>query len=100
MADNYANYIVKNTVPKSMTLDDIKTATIADPTLTKVFKSIKSGQWDEKDGELKSYRLCADELPTTEESNVILKGSRIVIPDKLQDHFTPLAHVGHQGIRQ
>lgn len=100
MADDYVNYIVNNTVPKSMTLQEIKDATLSDTILKKVQECIKSGKWDEKDMELKPYRLCQEELTTTKAGDLILKGSRIIIPKALQDRATKLGHVGHQGIEK
>ncbi len=33
-------------------------------------------------------------------NEIIMKGSRIVIPEKLQKRATQLAHIGHQGIEK
>ena len=98
IADNYVNYLVNHIVPKSMTLHEIETATLNDPLLQKVRECIRSGKWDKTDTHLTPYRVCADELSIA--SNVILRGTRIVIPQALQDNATKLGHVGHQGIEK
>jgi hypothetical protein len=59
---------------------------------------LKSGKWEEKDVELKAYQMCAEELTATKAGDLLLKGSRIVIPKALQDRATQLGNVGHQGI--
>jgi hypothetical protein len=44
--------------------------------------------------------MCAEEVTTTKAGDLLLKGSRIVIPKALQDRATQLGHVGHQGIEK
>ncbi|XP_028411670.1 uncharacterized protein K02A2.6-like [Dendronephthya gigantea] len=83
-----------------MTLQEIKDATLSDATLNRVVECLKTGKWDEKDVELKSYHMCAEELTATKAGDLLLKGSRIVIPKSLQDRAMQLGHVGHQGIEK
>ena len=99
-AENYVNYVTATSVPKSMTLEEIKKATVADPILMKVKKSLQEGKWDENDAELKPFRLCADDLTFNSAENILLKNTRVVIPTTLQKRATQLGHVGHQGIEK
>ena len=39
-----------------------------------------------------------DELAVSASGNLILRGTRIVIPKSLQEHVVNLAHEGHQGL--
>ena len=48
-ADNYVNFIINHTVPKSMTIQEIKDATESDITLKKVQECMRTRKWDEKD---------------------------------------------------
>ena len=73
--------------------------TIKDPILIKVRESLLSGNWDNKDKDIQPFLERADELTLNKPQNIILKGTRIVIP-KLQETATKLAHVGHQGIEK
>ena len=58
-AEEYVNYVTNSSVPKSMTLDEIKKATRNDPVLTKVKNSLKEGKWDKSDQSIKPFRtLC------------------------------------------
>ena len=98
IADNHVNFIINHTMPKSMTLQEIKDATKGDVTLMKVQECLKTGKWEETDTELKPYRLCAEELSMNQTGDLVLKGSRIVIPKSLQDRATKLGHGEHQGI--
>ena len=99
-AEAYVNYIVNHTVPKSMTVEQIQEATREDPTLQKVLECLKTGVWEDKDANLRPYKLCKDELSTNETRDIVLRGTRLVIPSKLQEHATQLGHVGHQGVEK
>ena len=99
-AEEYVNYVTNCSVPKSMTLDEIKKATHNDPVLQKVKKCLKEGKWDENDPDLKPFRLCADELTYNASAGILLKNTRLVIPTTLQERATKLGHIGHQGIEK
>ena len=99
-AEAYVNFVTNSSVPKSMTLDEIKKATRNDPILTKVKNSLKEEKWNESDQSIKPFRLCADELTNNSSDDILLKNTRLVIPTTLQERATQLAHVGHQGIEK
>ena len=99
-AEEYVNYVTHSSVPKSMTLDEVKKATRNDPILTKVKNSLKEGKWDKSDQSIKPFRLCEDELTYNSSQDILLKNTRLVIPTTLQERATQLGHVGHQGIEK
>ena len=79
-AEAYINYVTSYcSVPKSMTLAEIKDATVNDPVLTKVKTSLKEGKWDENDHDLKpldfALRNVSEDIP--------LKNTRLLIPTTL-----------------
>ena len=94
MAEEYVNFLCGHAVPKAMSLSEIQQATKSDPTLQQLAKMIRSEQWNEKaasqqdDGvdqvQLKSFSQIKDELTVNSDTNVILRGNRIVIPTSLQ----------------
>ena len=94
------NYVIQNAVPKTMTLEEVKDATLKDQVLQKVRKAIESGTWDTKDLEPQPCKRCADELTVNNTKDIIMKGCRIVIPKSLQNRATKLGHVEHQGIEK
>ena len=98
IAEQYVNYLVDNTVPKAMSLDEISNACEADPTMRKLGQAISDSKWDMKDPDLQPYYQVRHELTAAADSNIILRGSRIVIPPSLQNRTVQLAHEGHQGI--
>ena len=100
IAEAYINYILQHTIPKSMSLEEIKDATKTDRVLQKVQSALQTGNWDSKDKDLEPYKRCSDSLTVNREKNILLKGTRIIIPSSLQERATKLAHVGHQGIEK
>ena len=98
-ADEYVNYLAENAVPKSVTLDEVKMETLRDATLQTVAQLIRSGQWHTVNSILlKPYHTVKDELTTSDNFDLLLRGNRIVIPEVLQQRVLSLAHGGHQGI--
>eukprot|EP00794_Sanderia_malayensis_P020816 gene20816-biopygen15351 len=76
-----------------MTLHEIITETNADPECQKLGAPIRSQSWQPVDIK---YRQVKNEL-TIGAKNIILQGSRIVIPRSLQQQSIDLAHEGHRG---
>ena len=101
VAEEYVNFIVSHATPKAMTLSEIKAETLKDPILHEVSECIRHDTWHNIDQSrhadmLKQFRKVSSEL--TNASDVVLRGTRIVIPTTLQDRVIQLAHEGHQGI--
>ena len=59
-----------------------------------------ANQERDENTKLKPYRLCAEELSVNQTGDLVLKGSKIVIPKALKDRATKLRHGGHQGIEK
>lgn len=57
VAEEDVHYLVNDTIPKSLTIEEIKEAMSRDPVLSKVRQSMQSGKWDDKDPEIKPYHL-------------------------------------------
>jgi hypothetical protein len=45
VADDYVNFVIANTIPKSMTIDEIKAATKTDSMLQKIIQIVQQGNW-------------------------------------------------------
>ena len=100
IAEEYINYIIEHTIPKSMTLKEIQQETKKDRVLQKVQKALDTGKWDNQDKDIQPYKRCMEEITSNKAKDVLMKGSRIIIPEILQDKATRLAHIGHQGIEK
>jgi hypothetical protein len=109
-SEYYIQFIAESTTPKAMTLQQIREATQNDPTLQHAAHIIQKNLWHTLDTkkfpkdtgidirELKLLRNVKDELTVSNDKNIILRDTRIVIPKSLRADAIRLAHVGHQGI--
>ncbi|CAB4022055.1 Hypothetical predicted protein [Paramuricea clavata] len=104
-AEEYVNFVSMHAVPKALTLEEIKEATKADTTLQAVIQAVQTKQWhnaklqprvDRKSVEC--FFHIQNELSVNSDQSLRLRGTRIVIPSKLQNHVIDLAHESHQGI--
>lgn len=100
VADDYVNFIITNTEPKTMTIDDIKLATKSDPVLQKVSQHIQNNDWPTSFAhpEIQPYCFVKNELNLSADGDVIVRGARIVIKKALHRRVVEIAHEGHQGI--
>ena len=109
MAEEYVNFLVSHAVPKAMTLEEIQQATAEDVTLQCLVHLIQNDTWNDLDNlpqnlkdadsaELKLFQQLKDELTVNNQANIILRGSRIVVPKTLRDRAVSIAHEGHQGL--
>ncbi len=110
IAEKYVCFLTQHSVPKAMTLLEIQQATTADPTLQFLMELIITGKWylidtlniqsypNVKVSELKAYRKIKTELTFNEQDQIILRGSKIVLPESLRLKAIHIAHEGHQGL--
>ena len=94
MTQEYVDYLTHNCVPRAMTLEEVKTATYADKTLKEQRAATKLNKWHHD--VVKPYKAIKDELTVTS-NDLILRGSRIVIPEPLQPAID-IAHKTHPGL--
>lgn len=104
VAEEYVNFLAQHATPKAMTLNEIKEATLKDPVLQKVSDHIRNNTWHLITKEtqygiaLQKYKQISSELTVSHTDDVLLRGSRIIIPSALEDNELQLAHKGRQGI--
>lgn len=94
-ADEYVNLLALSAVPKAMTMSEIQRATDADKELQSLRAAIRYNTWDSNF--VKPYKDIKDELTVTPQ-NIVLRDSRIVVPESLQQKAIDLAHDTHQGL--
>ena len=95
MADEYVNLLALSAVPKAMTMSEIQKATDEDRGLQHLRAAVRCNQWE--GDSVKAYKDFKDEFTITAQ-NIILRGSRIVIPESLRQRAIDLAHDTHQGL--
>ena len=110
IAEKYVCFLTQHAIPKAMTLPEIQQATTADPTLQLLMELITTDKWNLIDNlttqshpnvsipELKAYRKIKSELALNEHDRIILRGSRIILPESLRLKVIHIAHEGHQGL--
>ena len=109
MAETYVNFVTSFAVPKAMTLEEIQQATVEDVTLQCLVYLMQHNSWNNLDNlpekfkeadcaELRMFHRVKDDLTVNDQSNIILHGSRIVVPKKLRERAVSIAHEGHQGL--
>ncbi|XP_022788169.1 uncharacterized protein K02A2.6-like [Stylophora pistillata] len=91
---DYVRAIVQDCVSVPLSPREIEEASYNDEELAQVKKCVKTGNWDQCI--LPSYAKVKDELCLYGE--LLLRGTRIVVPRLLRDRMVRLAHEGHQGI--
>ena len=91
--DEYVRMVALESVPIALKIQEIEKVSADDEELQVVRGCLASGNWE---GAPKSYVCVRNEL--TFIAHIILRGTRIVIPEKLRQRVLRLAHEGHQGI--
>ncbi|XP_053606236.1 uncharacterized protein K02A2.6-like [Plodia interpunctella] len=77
---------------KAVTLEEVQEATMKDEELCDLKKAIEKDIWPK---EFRKYELIKTELCVID--NIILRGTRIVIPTCLKERILDLGHEGHIG---
>ena len=94
-AEDYVKFVAQAAIPGvALTARDVERASAKDPELQELEKCIRSGKWE--DCRCTRYKMVRDELCMI--GKLILRGTRIVIPQCLRKSILELAHEGHQGI--
>ena len=83
-------------MPPSVTLQEVKDATAADEALQSLAKVITAQRWHKVGKDVSQYQHIKQELSVP--NGVILRGTRIIVPEKLRNQMIMLAHTRHQGI--
>ena len=90
---DFVRAVEESCVPVALTPKGIEQASFEDAELRQVRNCVMSRNWE---CTLPSYAHVKDELSTYGE--LLLRGTRIVIPKILRDNVVKLAHEGHQGV--
>ena len=93
-AEQYVRFVAVSATPSAMTTREVEEASAEDEELSAIRKCIDGESWDQL--AYKQYIPCSGELCTI--GQLILRGTRIVIPKKLRPRILSLAHEGHLGV--
>lgn len=85
----YIAWIAKESVPKAMSIEEIEIESREDPWLSEVRQAIAIGNWESLSST--QIKVIKDELCIC--NSVILRGTRIVMPEKLKKRVLSIAHI-------
>lgn len=91
--EQYVQSITSLATPVAIRLIEIKEASIDDAEIKAVEKALYNSTWSEL---ASPFRVFETELCFVDK--ILLRGNRIVIPEKLRSRILDLAHEGHPGI--
>ena len=108
-AEEYVNFLAHHVIPKAMTMQEIQDATLADRTLQMLIDIIEKNSWNKLNAisttskgvntdELKLFAKIHNELTVNASKNIVLRGSRLIVPQTLRARAISIAHEGHQGL--
>ena len=86
--------IVQESTPVALTAKEVERESEKDPELVSVRHYIRTGNWSEC--KMPYYSSVKNELCII--GQLVMRGTRIVIPQALRNEVLRLAHEGHQGI--
>ena len=84
------------TYDDGLSRDIVKDYSASDATLQKLIKVIADQNWKYVDEALKPYKHLKEELTIVD--GLVLRGDRLVVPEKLQQTVVDIAHSSHHGI--
>ena len=90
----YIKFVAEQATPVAMTTKEIERASENDPELQDVRERLADNQWQKL--EHKEYLVVRNELSSL--GQLILRGTRLVIPASLRTRILDLAHEGHPGM--
>ena len=101
-AEQYVNFIENHAMPKGMSAEEVKKAILEDDTLQTVIENLRKVSWNEHPKRadtdtMKTFKKFQNELSVTG-GGLLLKGTKMVLPTKLQERVVQLVHQGHQGM--
>lgn len=91
-SEHYVNWIINLVTPKIIQTNDIIEYSIEDKTIKAVKTAVYHNTWTDN---LKPFKLFESELCFA--GDILLRGTRIIMPEALRERTLQLAHEGHPG---
>ena len=93
----FINAVVQSRLPNALTVTESENAAKRDPEMMELKLAITQGYISNKQRKLlQSYQQVFEELSIY--GDIIIRGSKIVVPKQLPRKAVELSHEGHQGI--
>lgn len=91
--ENYVQNVIEQVKPIAVPLQEIMDQSRQDSEIQRVKEGLYNSNWHDT---VKIYKIFKDELCFYED--ILLRGTKIVIPSKLREKVLKAAHEGHPGI--
>lgn len=96
IGEEFVNFDAQYAIPKTVALLEVAECTANDANLQKIFQNLRTGKWKTKSDNMsmQSFFKLRNELciGKHEEMEILLRGSRLVIPSSLQRKIFDIAH--------
>ena len=92
-AEEFIRFVAEASTPADMSVWEVEEESWVDPEVSQLRQCITTGEWDNAPPQYKAVR---NELSVL--GKLVLRGPRLLIPEKLRDRVVDLAHEGHQGL--
>ncbi|KAJ8047536.1 hypothetical protein HOLleu_06562 [Holothuria leucospilota] len=94
MIEDYVHYVCSNAVPKAMKFELVQSESKCDSEIQALKIALTTGNWSNES--VRQFRNLKNEFSVFK--GVVLRDTRIVLPQSLREHAIDLAHASHQGI--
>lgn len=102
MAEEYINMMISRSGPDAITAEQVKMHTKNDKVLQRIITIMNNNSWKDisqsSDPELQAFYRVRNEMSLNSTGEILLRGTRLVLPKSLRKQAVDLAHAGHQGI--
>jgi len=93
----HVNAIVRDDLPSAVTIEQMKVATEQDTNMQTLIQAIQQGYINKTArSKLQPYIQIFNEFSVVD--GLVLRGSKVVVPEGLRKQVVTLAHEGHQGM--
>ena len=93
VAEEYIRFLAEQASPNAVPIQEVERESAHDVELSQLRECIKSSDWSSCPA---AYKYVRYELAVL--GKLVLRGTRIVMPQKLREQVLDLAHEGHQGV--
>ena len=93
VAEEYIRFVAGQASPNAIPIQEVEQESAHDTELSQLRECIKNSDWSSCPA---AYKFVRYELAVL--GKLVLRGTRIIMPQKLQQQVLDLAHEGHQGV--
>ena len=93
VAEEYISFVAEQVLPNAIPIQEVEHESAQDTELSQIRECIRSGDWSSCPAAYRCVRYDLAQL-----GKLVLRGTRIVVPQKLREKILDLPHQGHQDV--